>query len=229
MRDSALSTGPAYGGKPFSGLLASAIFAAIAFWGCSTQGPSNLTPAYTPVPTPSAQATSPPAPTSTALTAPAIRSTEIPRLIGSPAPDFTFSLFQGEDILGEDVFRLAQLEGRPLVLNFWARFCGPCWTEMPDLQAFYEEYGDRLQLLGIDLGQFTGLGSPKDAGKLLEALGITYPAGFTDDAHVVRSYRVAAMPTTVFVDAEGVVVRTWSGAIRRDQLETIVADILPEE
>ncbi len=100
---------------------------------------------------------------------------------------------------------------------------------MPELQEFYEDYSDRLLLLGIDLGQFTGLGSPKDAGKLLDSLGVTYPAGFTDDAHVVRSYQVAAMPTTVFIDAEGVVVRTWTGAINRDQLERIVVDIMTEE
>ena len=100
---------------------------------------------------------------------------------------------------------------------------------MPELQAFYEERGDRLRLLGIDIGQFTGLGSPRDAGKLLESLGVTYPAGYTDDAEVVVNYQVRAMPTTIFITADGNVFQTWAGSITRDQLEVIVADLLEEE
>ena len=129
---------------------------------------------------------------------------------------------------GQDL-RLSDIKGTPVVLNFWARYCGPCWSEMPELQAFYEENADKLRLLGIDVGQFTGLGSPKDAGKLLEALGVTYPAGYTDDAEVVVNYQVRAMPTTIFITAEGEVFRTWSGSITRNQLDAIVDDLLKEE
>ena len=100
---------------------------------------------------------------------------------------------------------------------------------MPELQDFHQEYSDRLHLLGIDLGQFTGLGSPKDASKLLDALGITYPTGFTDDPSVVDSYHVAAMPTTIFIDTEGIVFRAWTGSITREQLEAIVGEMLAQE
>ena len=151
-----------------------------------------------------------------------------PMLPGA-APDFEIKLFQGEDILGSDELRLSDVTGKPLVLNFWARFCGPCWSEMPDLQDFYEEHGDEVQLLGVDLGQFTGLGLPKDASKLLDALGITYPAGYTDDAHVVRDYSVRAMPTTIFITAEGEVFQSWTGSIEREQLEAVVAAMLKGE
>ena len=100
---------------------------------------------------------------------------------------------------------------------------------MPELQAFYEEYSDRVQLVGVDVGQFTGLGSPKDASKLLEALGVTYPAGYTDDATVVPNYGIRAMPTTIFIGSEGTVVRAWSGSITREQLEVVVNTSLLEE
>ncbi len=153
----------------------------------------------------------------------------LPPSAGSAAPDFEFKLFQGEDVLGASELRLSDLTGKPIVLNFWARFCGPCWSEMPELQDFYEEQEDRLQLLGIDVGQFTGLGSPKNAGKLLDSLGVTYPAGYTDDAQVVAKYRIRAMPTTVFIDSDGQVFQTWTGAINRQQLELIVADMLEQE
>ena len=138
-------------------------------------------------------------------------------------------LFQGEDVLGASEMALSELEGRPLVLNFWARFCTPCWSEMPELQDFYEEYDDRVRLLGIDVGQFTGLGSHKDAGKLLDSLGITYPAGYTDDGQVVRDYQIRAMPTTAFITAEGVVFRLWTGSITREEVTTIVQMMLEEE
>ena len=100
---------------------------------------------------------------------------------------------------------------------------------MPDLQDFYEEHQAEVELLGVDLGQFTGLGLPKDASKLLDALGVTYPAGYTDDAHVVRDYGVRAMPTTVFISSDGNVFQTWTGAIERQQLEAIVAEMLEKD
>ena len=101
------------------------------------------------------------------------------------APNFSFNLYQGEDILGSEIKDLSQLRGMPVVLNFWARLCPPCWTEMPELQEFHEEFQERIILLGIDIGQFTGLGRPRDASKLLDSMGITYPTGFTDDGDVV--------------------------------------------
>ena len=183
--------------------------------------------------------------------------------------------------MGKQDLRLSELDGRPIVLNFWARFCGPCWTEMPELQEFYEEYSGELILLGIDVGQFTGLGSPKDAGRLLVlqrrflhlvtfgqflagnrfaegkttklssawagrheevlkapflrtvvvilgSLGVTYPAGYTDDDSVVRDYRVRAMPTTIFISAEGKIFRTWTGSITREEVTAIVREMLAE-
>ena len=145
------------------------------------------------------------------------------------APDFDIKLFQGADVLGAEELRLSDAVVRPLVLNFWARLCGPCWSEMPELQAFYEEWGEDVLLLGVDLGQFTNLGLPKDASKLLDALGVTYPAGYTDDPEVVRKYQVSAMPTTIFITGEGQIFRTWTGAIDRQQLESITRLMLEEE
>ena len=183
--------------------------------GCAGDTPTEPSP--TPAPTAAPQATATPSPTL------------IPPAADNSAPDFRFTLFQGEDVLGASEMSLSELEGRPLVLNFWARFCTPCWSEMPELQTFYEEYGGRVQLVGIDVGQFTGLGSPKDAGRLLDSLGITYPAGYTDDARVVRDYHIRAMPTTAFITADGELFQTWTGSITREEVTAVVQEMLGKE
>ena len=97
------------------------------------------------------------------------------------------------------------------------------------MQDFYEEYGDEMLLLGIDVGQFTGLGSPKDASRLLTALGISYPAGYTDDGSVVPRFGIQAMPTTVFITSEGRVYRTWTGSINKEEVASITREMLQEE
>ena len=104
------------------------------------------------------------------------------------AQDLSFTLYQGSDVLGEGNLTISSLQGKPLVLNFWAGLCPPCRAEMPDLQEFYEENKDRENLLGIDVGQFTGLGDQAAAKALLEELDVTYPAGFTNDGGVMRDY-----------------------------------------
>jgi len=145
------------------------------------------------------------------------------------APNFSFNLYQGEDILGPETKQLSQLRGTPVVLNFWARLCPPCWTEMPELQEFSKEFQDQIILLGIDIGQFTGLGPPRDASKLLDSMGITYPAGFTDDGDVVEKYKVLAMPTTVFIDGQGRIFQKWTGALDRGTVTRLAKAMLDQD
>ena len=145
------------------------------------------------------------------------------------APNFSFNLYQGEDILGSETKQLSQLRGTPVVLNFWARLCPPCWTEMPELQEFSKEFQDQIVLLGIDIGQFTGFGPPRDASKLLDSMGITYPVGFTDDGDVVEKYKVLAMPTTVFIDGQGRIFQKWTGALDRGTVTRLAKAMLDQD
>ena len=89
----------------------------------------------------------------------------------------------------------------------------PCLAELPDLQKFYDEFSDQVTLVGVDLGQFTGLGTLQDAKDLLEELQISYPVGITEDASVISKYKVFAMPTTIFIDADGEIFKKWGGAL----------------
>jgi thiol:disulfide interchange protein len=83
-------------------------------------------------------------------------------------------------------------------------------------------------MLGIDIGQFTALGSQKDARDLLEELEVTYPAGFTNDSNIIRDYKVLGMPTTVFITAKGEIFNKWTGALTSEILVEKVEEMLAE-
>lgn len=148
---------------------------------------------------------------------------------GVQATDFEFSMFQGIEEVGFREGNLSQLHGQPIVLNFWAGLCPPCRAEMPQFQAFYEEFKDRIQLVGVDIGVFTGLGSHDDADALLRELGVTYPAGWTDDGSVPRKFGVTSMPTTVFIASDGTIFEKSVGAINANFLTRASQEMLEAE
>ncbi len=148
---------------------------------------------------------------------------------GEMAPNFNIVMFQGQDVVGGEQVDMASLLGeKPVVLNFWAGLCPPCRAEMPDFQRFHEEYGDRVLVLGVDLGQFTNLGAPEQARQLLADVGAEYPAGYTEDAAVISSYRVLGMPSTIFINADGSVASSWTGALNEETLIEKAEEMLGE-
>jgi thiol-disulfide isomerase/thioredoxin len=142
--------------------------------------------------------------------------------------DFEISAYQGEGVLGGQDVNLSDVlaRGKPVVLNFWAGLCPPCRLEMPDLQAVYDEFGDQIVLLGLDVGPFTSLGSREEGQALLRELGITYPSGTTFDAQVVREYQITGMPSTFFVAPNGEVVRKWTGILTEAKLSELVRELI---
>ncbi len=145
------------------------------------------------------------------------------------APDVVVDLYQGQELLGADSVSISDLGGTPLVINFWAGLCPPCRAEMPDFQEFHDENAGRVTLLGIDVGEFNGLGDRETAKALLQELDITYPAGYTEDDMVIQGYKVLTMPTTVFIDAGGQVFRTWNGVLDRETLAEVTEEMLQRE
>ena len=161
---------------------------------------------------------------------------------GGDAPDFEFSLYQGEEVLGSKRLALSDLRGRPLVINFWAGLCPPCRAELPDLQAFYDDLmsqaimvsmdpASEVTLVSVDVGRASGLGSQQDALDLLEELDITFPVAYAVEEQqnqVFRGYRILNMPTTFFITAEGNIFRKWAGALNRDLVQEITQEMLSE-
>ena len=147
----------------------------------------------------------------------------------NPAPDFSFTLYQGESGLGAEMLDLSELQGKPTVLNFWAGLCPPCRAELPDLQLFYEDFNNQVNVVGVDIGTFTGLGNQDDAQDLLRELEIAYPNGFTSDDTVVRRYQVLSMPTTFFINSKGEIFKKWNGALNREILTEQTTELLNQE
>ena len=142
--------------------------------------------------------------------------------------DFDISLYQGSGALGEETVAVSDLRGQPVVLNFWAGLCPPCRAELPEFQVFADEYDGRAVLVGVDLGQFFSLGSEEDAIALLQELGVTYPAGSTDDGNVVRELGVLGLPATFFVAADGSLHRKWQGVLNGEKLAEITDEMLAQ-
>lgn len=145
------------------------------------------------------------------------------------APDFAFTLLRGSEALGATDLNFSDLQGKPVVLNFWAGLCPPCRAEMPDLQEFHDERKAEVTLLGVDIGQFMGLGTLEDAEALLHDLDITYPAGFTNDETVVQGFKVLGMPTTVFINPDGSIFNKWTGALNRETLDEQVDKLMEQQ
>lgn len=124
-------------------------------------------------------------------------------IIGNSAPDFNLILFDGNE------FAMSDYYGSPIVLNFWASWCGPCRDEAASLEKSWNSYGDLgVRFVGIDLQD-----NESDARAYIEEFGISYPNGRDEDGKITIDYGIVGMPVTFFVDRKGLVVDRWVGAI----------------
>ena len=136
--------------------------------------------------------------------------------VGKPAPDFRMPLFNGGQL------ELSQHLNKPLVINFWASWCPPCWEEAPILEAAWRAYRDSgVLFVGVDIQDSEG-----DARDYLEEFDVTYPNGRDGDGRITVEYGVIGLPVTFFVDRNGVVQRRWVGAIREGRLKAWVDELV---
>ena len=142
------------------------------------------------------------------------------------APDFELALFGDETRVEGELLSLSDLDGTPLVMNFWYPSCPPCRAEMPDLEASYQRYRDRgVLFLGVTSLQ---LDTTEDAKEFIAEVGVSYPVGPDTDGTIMRAYGVNNFPSTVFVNAQQEIVRTWAGLLNEEKLGELIEEMLGE-
>ena len=127
-------------------------------------------------------------------------------------PDFTVYDAQGNAV------RLSDYFGKPIVLNFWASWCGPCQSEMPDFEAKYQELGSDVQFLMINMTD-GDRETMETASAFIAKKGYTFPVFYDTQYSAAIAYSVYSLPTTFFIDANGVGVAYASGAINAETLQ----------
>lgn len=142
--------------------------------------------------------------------------TEAP-IAGYLAPGFTLNSTLDEE------FSLADFRGQPVVLNFWATWCPPCRAEMPEFQSASIKYNGQVTILGIDQGE-----PPSIVSDFGNGLSISYPLLVDQENVASRDYNVTALPTTVFIDRNGVVREMFTGIVSRAVLEDRIERLIAE-
>ncbi len=134
------------------------------------------------------------------------------------APDFTLTTFSGEQVT------LSELNGRVVVINFWASWCGPCEEEAEDLELTWRAYRDQgVMFIGVDY-----LDSERAALAYLQEFDITYPNGPDLRTEIAQAYRIRGVPETFIVDKSGNMVEVIIGPTTQAQLTTIINRLLSE-
>ena len=121
------------------------------------------------------------------------------------APDFT--VYDGD---GNEV-KLHDFIGKPIVLNFWASWCGPCQMEMPDFHEKYLELGNAINFLMVNMT--TGRETLESAKNFIAEKEYTFPVFYDTKSDAAVTYGAYSLPTTYFIDAKGYVIAQATGAI----------------
>lgn len=120
---------------------------------------------------------------------------------------------------------LSDLVGKPIVINFWATWCGPCKSELPAFQQAYEQYGDNIQFMMVDM--VSGRTETKaGAIEYVDGQGYTFPLYFDEDETAVMAYEISAVPATFVIDAEGNLIESHVGAMDFQQLSELLEKAL---
>ena len=139
---------------------------------------------------------------------------------GMLAPDFVLARADGS------LVRLSDLRGRPVLLNFWADWCTFCKDEMPAMQRIADAYGDDLVVLGVNAGDPVEVGE-----RFVEQAGVTYERAYDLDLEVTDGYRVLAMPTSYFIDADGIIIAHNFGVMTHEtmleKVDRVAGDLSP--
>ena len=147
-----------------------------------------------------------------------------PANIGKEAKAFRVAWVQGQEFLpvaGGDHFRLEDLRGKPVVLNFWASWCVSCRQEAHELEKFWQAHKSDVVVVGI------AIQDERDAAKKFAAyFGKTYIIGLDEDGNAAIDYGVSGVPETFLIDKNGIIRHKEIGPVSVPMLEKELSRIL---
>jgi len=135
--------------------------------------------------------------------------------VGDNAPDFTLSTLDGGQVT------LSELKGKPVMLIFWTTGCGACIYQMPFLEAAYDEMGDEVEFINIDIME-----NSYTVQSLINYYDFSLPVALDSDGTVSEAYNVIYTPTNVVIDREGVIQYIRKGAfLDADEILAVFNDL----
>ena len=138
------------------------------------------------------------------------------------APNFTVFDLEGNEVNLTDFF------GKPIIVNFWASWCGPCKMEMPDFDAAYTTYKDEIEFLMVNMTDGSRETLEK-ASSFIADSGYTFPVYYDTEYSAAITYSVSSLPTTYFINADGELIAHARGAIDADTLQKGIDMICDKE
>ena len=149
-------------------------------------------------------------------------------LIGRPLPAFTMPLFDryhggyGEVLEFTADSSVSTPTGQPMIINFWASWCGPCKDEAPVLERTHRQHGDQVLVLGVN----TQDRNQDNARAFLSEFNLTFPNGIDENSRIGINYGIFGLPETFFVAADGTLLYKHAGAVTQavidEQLERML-------
>lgn len=130
--------------------------------------------------------------------------------VGVKAPDFELKTLDGKTV------KLSHYKGKKVMLNFWATWCPPCKAEMPDIETFYKKAGNDVVILAVNID------TSYDVKGFVEERDLTFPILLDDDNEVSKMYQVASIPTTYFIDQEGLISSKFMGPLQLEKMQTTI-------
>ena len=124
--------------------------------------------------------------------------------------------------LGEGASSLTDYRGKWVLVNFWASWCGPCRSEVPDLQELTQRRPNDIVILGVNQQE-----TREAAAKFADEFDVTYPVVLDRSGEVSQAYRAQGLPVSYLVSPDGVIVKAYRGRITDEDLEALEDEYLP--
>lgn len=132
--------------------------------------------------------------------------------------------FSSESAESGETVKLSDKLGKPIVINFWASWCGPCKAELPDFEEMYKKYGDEVEFMMVNLT--SGRETKSVAKAFVDSCGYTFPVYYDTMSSGAMAYGINAIPLTVFINKDGSIASYYNQMIDGVTLENGIKDIM---